>query len=890
MLTKAQKEELINSIQEANIEQFFKKIDEYKINKPEINQLRNEFILGTHRHDFYTRLQVFANSIPHTHSEIILPKYDIFFSFSSLNTEYARQNVITLQQCGLSVFFSDEDLKKQIGNLFDKIIEKALENSEHFVLFCTPEAMKSTWVEDEYRFFYNHVYRNDREKRRFFILEGVNFNPSLLGGFLKNIQTTTSIDDIVRILGRKTLEDHLAERKEEYQELFELFFEDNIISDKERRQLQSKQRTLELTDNQVNEIENFVRNEKAEQERLVKEAEEKQRLEQERLENERIEREKVEQEKLVKEAEEKQRLEQERLENERIEREKVEQEKLAKEAEEKQRLEQERLENERIEKEKIEQERLIKEAEEKQRLEQERIENERIEKEKIEQERLIKEAEEKRLAEERLEQERIAKEKEEQERLAKQAEEKRLAEEQLEKERIAKEKAEKEEQERLGKQAEEKRLREERLEKERIAKEKAEKEEQERLAKQAEEKRLREERLEKERIAKEKAEKEAEEKEKLPITQAGQKGLTIKQQIIKYRSTMIAISLIIVIAVFVNFIDWKKMFGKNEGSKSQNDTTKIAQTTDTMLAEPDTTTKFTQSADTSKTQEQSTNLITNTKETPKQENGKKIEENASATTDVKWEDLEICHKLDEDGFGVVHKKGFGFRHKKTKKIIIAPKYDEAYNFSDGMAIVIIDGKWGFINEKGKEIIPLKFDIANNFIGGIAEVHLDNRVFYINQRNECVKDCPDDAFLKKYGVKKAVQNDLSKIVFQNINFETGKPTTMTEKDLNASLSPKARSVLDKVSEFLANYPDAKVRLGAHTDDKSSDEGDEYGKEAYNQGLSERMVTAATYYLTKIKGISENRIEKRAFGEKSPMVPNNSEANRALNRRVEIKIIE
>lgn len=161
MLTRSQAEELISLVQENRIAHFFEKIDEYEIKDPQINQLRREFILGRYFSDFYERLLVFVNSIAHTNFEIILPKYDIFFSFSSKNIEEAQQKVVILRKYGLSVFFSDEDLKKQAGSFFDKTIEKALENSEHFVLFCTPEAMKSTWVEDEYRFFYNHVYRND---------------------------------------------------------------------------------------------------------------------------------------------------------------------------------------------------------------------------------------------------------------------------------------------------------------------------------------------------------------------------------------------------------------------------------------------------------------------------------------------------------------------------------------------------------------------------------------------------------------------------------------------------------------------------------------------------------------------------------------------------------
>ncbi len=122
-------------------------------------------------------------------------------------------------------------------------------------------------------------------------------------------------------------------------------------------------------------------------------------------------------------------------------------------------------------------------------------------------------------------------------------------------------------------------------------------------------------------------------------------------------------------------------------------------------------------------------------------------------------------------------------------------------------------------------------------------------------------------------------DLSKIVFQNINFETARPRTLVEKELDVALLPKARAELDKVYKFLTDYPRVSIRIEAHTDDRSSDE--------FNQGLSERRAAAAKYYLTKVKGIAESRLEVRAFGEKSPTVPNTTPANWALNRRVEFK---
>lgn len=43
------------------------------------------------------------------------------------------------------------------------------------------------------------------------------------------------------------------------------------------------------------------------------------------------------------------------------------------------------------------------------------------------------------------------------------------------------------------------------------------------------------------------------------------------------------------------------------------------------------------------------------------------------------------------------------------KNIIRPKYDEAAYFNDGLAKVKLNGKYGFINKTGIEVIPLKYE-------------------------------------------------------------------------------------------------------------------------------------------------------------------------------------
>ncbi len=61
-------------------------------------------------------------------------------------------------------------------------------------------------------------------------------------------------------------------------------------------------------------------------------------------------------------------------------------------------------------------------------------------------------------------------------------------------------------------------------------------------------------------------------------------------------------------------------------------------------------------------------------------------------------------------------------------------------------------------------------------------------------------------------------------------------------------------------------------------------DSIGPDDYNQRLSERRAQAAYDFLVAA-GIAPERLRAVGFGESRPAVPNDTEENRAINRRVE-----
>ena len=98
--------------------------------------------------------------------------------------------------------------------------------------------------------------------------------------------------------------------------------------------------------------------------------------------------------------------------------------------------------------------------------------------------------------------------------------------------------------------------------------------------------------------------------------------------------------------------------------------------------------------------------------------------------------------------------------------------------------------------------------------------------------------------------------------------------------SANVQPQFRATLDKVAGVLADYRETYVDVYGHTDSTGSD--------SYNQDLSERRARSVADYLST-HGVQDARIATRGFGETQPIASNETEAGRAENRRVEIKIV-
>jgi outer membrane protein OmpA-like peptidoglycan-associated protein len=107
--------------------------------------------------------------------------------------------------------------------------------------------------------------------------------------------------------------------------------------------------------------------------------------------------------------------------------------------------------------------------------------------------------------------------------------------------------------------------------------------------------------------------------------------------------------------------------------------------------------------------------------------------------------------------------------------------------------------------------------------------------------------------------------------RTINFSLGKSSF--EKD--------AISTLEAISAILTAYPKANFVVEGHTDSISS--------EGFNQKLSEARAAQVVGFLTT-NGISNKRLQSVGFGETAPIESNMTAAGRAINRRVEVKLLK
>lgn len=186
-----------------------------------------------------------------------------------------------------------------------------------------------------------------------------------------------------------------------------------------------------------------------------------------------------------------------------------------------------------------------------------------------------------------------------------------------------------------------------------------------------------------------------------------------------------------------------------------------------------------------------------------------------------------------------------------------------------------DGRWqepvnlGFpINTDGDEInFFVAADGKTAFISSQREGGFGGYDIYTFELPEEIRS--DSAnYLSSVDVTELSPGDA--IILQNIYFEYN----------SSALKSESEKGIQMIADFLRRNPDLKVELAGHTDN--------VGRESYNLKLSTNRANAVRKALIA-KGVDKTRLTVKGYGTSRPVVPNDTEEHRAINRRTEMIII-
>ena len=187
-----------------------------------------------------------------------------------------------------------------------------------------------------------------------------------------------------------------------------------------------------------------------------------------------------------------------------------------------------------------------------------------------------------------------------------------------------------------------------------------------------------------------------------------------------------------------------------------------------------------------------------------------------------------------------------------------------------------DGKWqqpvnlGFpINTNGDEInFFVAADGKTAFLSSVREGGNGGYDIYTFELPEEIRS--DSAnYLSTVDVIELTPGEA--LVLQNIQFEYNSVT----------LTPDSQTGIKMLADFLRHNPELKVELAGHTDD--------VGSAAYNEKLSSERAEVVRQALMD-EGIAASRLSAMGYGATRPIVPNDNEEHRAMNRRTEMVIME
>lgn len=107
--------------------------------------------------------------------------------------------------------------------------------------------------------------------------------------------------------------------------------------------------------------------------------------------------------------------------------------------------------------------------------------------------------------------------------------------------------------------------------------------------------------------------------------------------------------------------------------------------------------------------------------------------------------FQLASQFNKSGYAVIKISDMCGYIDRSGNIIISPQYESAYNFSNGIACVMKNGKYGFVDSIGNFLIPPRFEKSGFFLNGLSSIPVGNQWVIINRKGEYVKGPSDTAY-------------------------------------------------------------------------------------------------------------------------------------------------
>ncbi len=222
--------------------------------------------------------------------------------------------------------------------------------------------------------------------------------------------------------------------------------------------------------------------------------------------------------------------------------------------------------------------------------------------------------------------------------------------------------------------------------------------------------------------------------------------------------------------------------------------------------------------------------------------------------------------------GYFHSDTLFFKHREdedTVKLYLYPETRLAFTVTDSLTSRPVAANVIVRNNVHRKVMQTTSDTLHT----VLAVLLDDRVPFYTVEATAVdyfpfRDTITDPAL--FGGVVMSPKEVKSFVLHNIYFANGKTRILDTSE----------DALNELYQFLQTRPVQRIRIVGHTDNIGSDRANQILSEGRCQEVRRAM---------RDRGIDAGRIEVEGRGERDPIVPNDTETHRQMNRRVEIVLL-